>query len=263
MITTILATFIFIFGLVIGSFLNVVIYRWNTSRTLGGRSACVSCRNTLCWYELIPLFSFLALKGRCRMCKSKISSIYPMVELCTGLIFLGLFYKFQNLLDLSLGVFLFTFIYYALVFSLLVVISFYDLKHKIIPDKLSLLFGILAFGGLFFFDQFGFFIHMPNYMDFLSGLIVALPFALLWLISQGRWMGLGDAKLAIGLGFLLGLSRALSGIVLSFWSGAIIGIFLVFFSQEYKIKSEIPFAPFLVLGTILAFLFDLHLFPFF
>jgi prepilin signal peptidase PulO-like enzyme (type II secretory pathway) len=75
-------------------------------------------------------------------------------------------------------------------------------------------------------------------------------------------MGFGDAKLAVGLGWLLGLSRALSGLMVAFWSGAIVGIFLMFSKAKYGMKSEIPFAPFLVLGTFLAFIFELHLFPF-
>src|SRR3989344_1035853 len=87
----------FIFGLIIGSFLNVVIYRINTRKSLHGRSACMSCQNQLLWYELIPVFSFLGLKGRCRNCKTKISIQYPLVELMTGLIFTFLFFKFQHI----------------------------------------------------------------------------------------------------------------------------------------------------------------------
>jgi len=119
----------------------------------------------------------------------------------------------------------------------------------------------LAFVGLFFFSSFGFNLHIPSILELLSGLLIALPFALVWLVSKGTWMGLGDAKLAIGLGYLLGLSRALSGVVLAFWSGAIIGLILIAISKKHSMKSEIPFAPFLVLGAILAFLFELHLFP--
>ncbi len=258
-----LTFFFFIIGLVFGSFLNVVIYRFNTNKSLGGRSACVSCSKKLCWYELIPLFSFIALGGRCLVCKSKISNIYPIVELVTGLVFLGLFFKFENLFFLSVPVFIFTYVYYALMFSILIVIAFYDLKHKIIPDLLSILLGLFSFAGIFFFDEYGFMIHMPRIIDFFSGFIIALPFLSFWLVSKGRWMGLGDAKLAVGLGFLLGISRALSGIILSFWIGALVGIFLLIFNKTYKAKSEIPFAPFMVLGTILAFLFELHLLPFF
>ena len=106
-----------------------------------------------------------------------------------------------------------------------------------------------------------FFPHIPSVLEFLSGILLALPFAFIWLISKGTWMGLGDAKLALGLGWLLGLSRLLSGAVVAFWSGAIIGFLLIVFTKKYGMKSEIPFAPFLVLGVFIAFLFELSLFP--
>ena len=222
----------------------------------------MTCRKKLEWYELIPLFSYLFLRGRCHGCKTKISRQYFWVELITGLIFAGLYLKFQDLFLVSTLAFSITMAFYATVFSVLVVIAVYDLKHKIIPDSLALTLGILSFIGLFFFDNFGFYIHFPTLMQFLAGILIPLPFALFWLVSRGKWMGLGDAKLAIGIGWLLGLSRALSGIVLAFWIGAIFGVILMIISRKkYSIKSEIPFAPFLVLGTILAFLFELHIFP--
>ncbi len=258
-----ITAFFFILGLIVGSFLNVVIYRFNTCRTLRGRSACMSCKNILCWYELIPFISFFALGGRCKFCKSRISKMYPLVEFLTGLIFLSLFLKFKDLFFLNTLIFTFTYIYYAIIFSLLIVIAFYDLKHKIIPDTLSLSVGILAFIGLFIFNEYGFNIHIPNLLQFLSGILLALPFVFFWLISKGVWMGLGDAKLVVGLGWLFGISRALSGIIISFWSGALLGILLLIFSKQYKIKSEIPFAPFLIFGTILSFLLELHIFPIF
>jgi leader peptidase (prepilin peptidase)/N-methyltransferase len=152
-----LAVIFFILGLIIGSFLNVVIYRLNTARSLGGRSACMSCRSQLTWYELIPVFSFVGLLGRCRNCKTKISVQYPLVELTSGIIFLALFLRFQDLFFINTVSFSVTFIYYAFMFSLLLVIAVYDLKHKIIPDILSFIFGALAFVGLFFFSHDAFF----------------------------------------------------------------------------------------------------------
>ncbi len=271
MILFLTATF-FILGLIIGSFLNVVIYRINTKKSLGGRSACMSCQSKLSWYELIPVFSFFTLMGRCRSCKTKISIQYPLVELASGLIFATLFFKFSNQCGPAMGgefisclftpMLVITYIYYAFMFSLLLVITTYDLKHKIIPDKLSLLFGVLAFLGLFFFNAHSydsFYPHIPSILEFSSGVLIALPFALLWLISSGRWMGLGDAKLVLGLGWFLGLSRALSAVVLGFWSGAIVGILFIIFSK-YKMKSELPFAPYLALGAFSAFIFGLSLF---
>ena len=250
----------FILGITIGSFLNVLIYRLNTKKSLGGRSACMSCRNQLCWFELIPFFSFLGLKGRCRNCKTKISLQYPLVEFLTGMLFVFIFLKFQSLLLIDPFVFLITFLYYVAMFSILMVIVIYDLKHKIIPDILSFTFGFLAFVGLFFFTYDGLYVHMPTMLDLLSGVLTALPFFLLWLLSKGAWMGLGDAKLALGLGWFVGIALALSALALSFWIGTIVGLYLIFFKKGYGMKSEIPFAPYLELGTFLAFIFNLNIF---
>lgn len=253
----------FVLGLIIGSFLNVVIFRFNTQRSFGGRSMCMSCQRELCWYELIPLFSFLFLQGRCSNCKTKISYQYPLVEFLCGVIFASIFWKFQDIFFSSTTHFSISFAYYSVSFALLLVIAVYDYRHRIIPDSLALILGILSFAGLFLFsaDSFSiFYPHMPSILEFLSPLFIALPFAFLWLVSRGRWMGLGDAKLAIGLTWLIGFSRALSGVVVAFWSGALIGLLLIVFSKKYGMKSEIPFAPYLILGTFLAFIFELHIF---
>ena len=229
----------------------------------------MSCKHALSWHELIPLFSFIILRGRCKNCKTKISYQYPIVEFVAGLIFAILFLKLKDVFFLSSLNFFIPYAYYATLFSLLFVIAVYDLKHKIIPDMLVFAFGVLAFLGLFFFSGFGisfdnsfFYPHIPTFWQLLSGVFVALPLALLWIVSRGAWIGLGDAKLALGLGWFLGLGRALSGIALSFWVGAIIGVSLIFFKKSYGMKSEIPFAPFLILGAFLAFIFDLHFFVF-
>lgn len=226
----------------------------------------MSCQKQLSWFELFPVFSFLFLKGRCRNCKTKISLQYPIVEFLSGIIFAVLFIKFQDVFFLDTLSFTFSYAYYGVSFSLLLVVSVYDIRHKIIPDPLVLLLAILSFVGLFLFDSFGlsaqagFSPHIPSIVEFSAGPIVAAPFALFWLISSGRWMGFGDAKLAVVLGWLVGLSRALSGFVLAFWVGAIVGLSLLVFSKKYGMKSEIPFAPYLVLGIFLAFVFELHIF---
>lgn len=126
---------------------------------------------------------------------------------------------------------------------------------------LAFAFGVLAFAGLFFFTSYGFYPHIPSIFQF-SGAAIALPFALLWLISAGAWMGLGDAKLALGLGWLLGISLALSAVVVAFWTGAVIGLCFIIFRKGYGMKSEIPFALYLVLGAFLVFIFDLNLFAY-
>lgn len=258
---SILTIIFFVFGSIIGSFLNVVILRFNTHRTFGGRSACMSCKSELKAYDLVPVISYCILGGRCRDCKTRISIQYPLVEVISGIIFALLFLKFSGLFFASTLDFSFTYAFYVTIFSLLLVIAGYDARHKIIPDSLVLAFGILSFVGLFLFDSFGFYPHLPSLTDILAGLAMALPFALIWFLSKGNWMGLGDAKLAIGLGFLLGMSKIASGIIFAVWSGAIVGIILMLFSKKYSIKSEIPFAPFLILGTFLSFIFELQLFP--
>lgn len=267
--TTILTIVFTLFGLIIGSFLNVVIFRYNTQRSLGGRSSCMACQNRLRWYDLVPVFSFFILQGRCRSCKTKISTQYPLVELTAGLIFGLIFWKFRDLFFIDSLIFAFTYAYYTVIFSLLLVITVYDIKHKIIPDTLSFIFGVFAFVGMFFFQSGDMIFpayfdpHIPTLYQFFTSFAIALPFALFWFFSKGTWMGLGDAKLAIGLGFLLGLGKLLSAAVIAFWSGAIIGVFLILVKKIGGMKSEIPFAPFLVLGTFIAFVFELYIFPFF
>jgi|SRR3989344_3407577 len=244
---------IFIFGAIIGSFLNVVIYRYHSGQTLLGRSFCFSCRKELVWYELIPILSFFIQKGKCRHCQSKISWQYPLVEILTGMIFLLIISKYGFLISNWVNI-----IFYWIIFSILIIITFYDFRHKIIPDKLVYAFIILSF----FFPIFQLGISNFNleiWSYFLAGPVLALPLALLWFVSRGRWMGFGDVKLVLGIGFLLGLSRGTASLLIAFWSGAIIGIGLILISKKFKIKSEIPFAPFLILGTLIVFLWNIDL----
>lgn len=247
----------FALGLIIGSFLNVVIYRFNTQRSLGGRSACLYCGHALSWYELIPLFSFIVQRGRCRKCKTKLSYQYFWVELATGIIFATVYWKFSSLIFVSTPIFALNFLFYTKIFSILLVVLVYDLKHKIIPDFFAFTFGFLTFAGLFLFDGHSFSPHVPALIDFLAGPVLALPFAVLWLFSRGEWMGLGDAKLTLGIGWLLGITQGIAALMIAFWSGAIIGVMLMLLGRKYSMKSEIPFAPYLILGTFLMFLFKL------
>jgi leader peptidase (prepilin peptidase) / N-methyltransferase len=257
---SLLALVFFVFGSIVGSFLNVVVIRYNTGRSFGGRSACLSCQRELRPRELIPILSFLTLRGQCLTCKTKISVQYPLVELVTGLVFAGLFFKFQTLFFTSVFLFSVLFAFDAVLFCLLIVIAVYDLRHKIIPDPFVFVFSALAFLGLFFFSGASFEPRFPGFLELISGPLIAAPFAAIWLFSRGAWMGLGDAKLTLGLGYFLGLSAALSGLFIAFLSGAVVGIILLLF-RRYGLKSEVPFAPFLVLGALAAFLLDLHLFP--
>ncbi len=257
--------FIFVLGLVIGSFLNVVILRFDEDfslKTLMGRSHCPNCKKILNWYELIPILSFFIQKRKCRGCKNKISWQYPIVELLTAVMFLVSAYSLKFITHSFPNFEIFGYLnllYLWAIFSILIVITIYDIKHKIIPDIL-----VFSFAGLSFV-----FLLVSNWgnlswLEIFSGPILATPFAILWLVSQGRWIGLGDAKLVLGIGWFLGLIDGISAIILAFWIGSFFGIFLIilsklqslsFIKKNFTIKSEVPFAPFLILSMILIFLF--------
>lgn len=261
---TFLDIIVFIFGVIIGSFLNVVILRFRTGRTLGGRSACMTCSKTLTWYELIPLGSFLTQRGRCRGCRTRISWQYPIVEALTGFLFVLLSWKFAYLLPENLGLFLVLFGFYGIIFSILIVLSVYDIKHKILPDSLVFPFAGLAFLGMFFIFGNSIVLHLPSYTQFLAGIVLPAPFLFLWILSKGKWMGLGDVKLMIGIGFLLGLSAGVTAILISFWVGAGVSILMLllapyFGKKAIHLKTALPFGPFLAIGTIIVFLCGLDL----
>lgn len=246
----------FVFGNIIGSFLNVVIFRLNSGKTLAGRSICMSCSKKLFWYELIPVFSFLIQKGKCRGCASHISHQYPIVEILSGFIFVFTAKHFLYLININYVFFTIFIIYFLFIFSLLLVISFYDMKHKIIPNKLSYTFIILSFISIFinFSPLFGFSFQIPTLSRFLAGPILALFFVMIWAISKGRLMGFADSKIALGIGWILGLSSGIASIMISFWVGALFGILYLLLSKgKINMKTEIPFAPFLVLGLMITF----------
>ena len=251
--------FVFVFGVVIGSFLNVVILRYGTGQSfVKGSSRCFSCGKKLSWHELVPIFSFLIQKGRCRGCGSKISWQYPVVEFLTGALFVATFFQLSTSEVDSWRV-----LFLWVIVSLLIIISVYDIKHFIIPNKIVWIFNGLAFAMLFcgFFYQGPSLVVLPRTVlgSFLGGLAFFSFFALLWAVSRGRWMGFGDAKLALGLGWFLGPSQTFSAFLISFWLGAVVGIGLLALSK-YSLKSQIPFGPFLVAGAVISFLFDLNIF---
>jgi prepilin signal peptidase PulO-like enzyme (type II secretory pathway) len=263
---TIFFLFSFALGAIIGSFLNVVAYRYGTAKNLGGRSSCMTCCQQLKWYELIPVVSYVMLSGKCRTCKSKISSQYPFVESITGLLFALTFLKLLPVLETSPLVFVLLFAFFAYIFSILMVIAVYDIRHKMIPDRLVFLFSSLSLAMLVFM----FFISGDNLIslviNLLSGPVLALPFALLWYFSKGKWIGFGDAKIALGMGWFLGLAGGVSAVALGFWIGAVVSIFLLLVSKYGKSKikitrnTEIPFAPFLLIGLAVVFLFNFDFF---
>ncbi|MBI2099823.1 MAG: prepilin peptidase [Candidatus Vogelbacteria bacterium] len=241
--------FVFTLGLIVGSFLNVVIYRYNTGRTMvRGRSRCLACGGALTWYELLPLVSWFVQRGRCRRCRSHVSWQYPLVELLTGALFA---------LVWSLGLSIPLTTLYLIIVSLLVVITVYDLRHKIIPDGFVYGFDLLALVALVWRGQ-----DLP--LDLTAGATLFFFFWLLWFVSRGRWIGFGDAKLALGVGWLLGWRGGLSALMLAFWIGALVGVGLIVAAKlrpggrAVTMKSEIPFAPFIILGLVLSLFFQLN-----
>lgn len=248
-----------ILGVIIGSFLNVVILRYNTGKGINGRSECLFCKKTLNWYELIPIISFFIQKRRCSKCESKISWQYPLVELATAIMFVAIFLRQINLFYENYILFFISLFFFFIIWSLLIVIFVYDLRHKIIPNGIVYSFVILSLIYTLISIPIEFWFKMPVVLNIFAGLIFAIPFALLWLVSGGRWIGLGDAKLVLGIGWLLGFINGLSAIFLAFWIGAIISILLLLINRLYRksgditMKTEVPFAPFLIIGTLIAF----------
>ncbi|MBL7045635.1 MAG: prepilin peptidase [Parcubacteria group bacterium] len=250
------------FGTIFGSFLNVLILRYHSGRNLSGRSHCASCNKTLTYKELIPILSFLSLRGHCGSCGSKVSYQYPLVEILSGLLFVFV---------ASLALSIFSTIVLITIFWLLLFISVYDFHHTIVPNEAASLTAILSL--IFSVGLMG----NPFFSQILYGLFLALPFYVLWRVSDGRWMGLGDAKITLSIGFLLGLSGGLSAVILSFWIGAVFSLLLLFINWQRKFRLmrnsklklslrvrtmgvEVPFVPFMAFSTFIVFFFKVDVF---
>jgi prepilin signal peptidase PulO-like enzyme (type II secretory pathway) len=257
----------FILGAIIGSFLNVYIYRFHTGKSLAGHSHCLSCGEELKWYELWPIVSYLAILGRCRYCHSKVPIRYLVVELLTAVLF-------TLTLTLTNQIFLLCLLW--LIAALLVVILTYDFYHFIIPDGLTLaLTSVLVLLAIYRWLVEG----VPAVdigFDALSALLGSGFFLLLWLISKGEWLGFGDVKLVFPLGWLVGANSVFSFIVVSFWIGAIVSLLILgvqyvrrgkshlhLVSPSLTMKSAVPFAPFLIAGALVTFYTQFNVLSFF
>jgi leader peptidase (prepilin peptidase)/N-methyltransferase len=238
-----MAFIIFVYGLLIGSFLNVLIYRIPREESIAfPGSHCPECSHKLSWYDNIPVLSYIMLRGKCRYCNTKISLKYPLIEAANAIIYIVIYIYFGWSLD---------FIFYALIASALIAIFMIDLKEQVIPD--SLVLSILVIEVIHKLSNYFVFGKSLHLLDSLLGLIIAGGlFLLIVLISKGG-MGGGDVTLIGALGFVLGLKGILLTIYFSFILGAIISIFLLATGLKTR-KDPIPFGPFIILGFFIVLL---------
>jgi len=234
---------IFILGLVVGSFSNVCIYRIPKNESIiYPASHCPKCRTTIKAFDNIPLLSYILLKGRCRICKSKIAIQYPIVEFLTGLIYLIIY--------LTYGLSIQTLIYIILS-SALIIIAFIDLNEQIVPDEISLPGIVIGFIVSFFVPYISF-INSGLGVIVGGGIILIIGLAGS-VIFKKEAMGGGDVKLAAMIGAFLGWKFIIVSLFLGFFLGALAGILLI----VMKIKSRedaVPFGPFIVLGSFITLL---------
>jgi len=241
---TIACIFSFVFGAIVGSFINVVIFRLpgKGQSIIFPGSHCPKCEAPLHWYDNIPLLSYIALKGKCRSCKSPISPQYPVVELCMALLSLTLFQRF----GLS-----FEFAYYFLFLGSLLAITFIDIQHQIIPDVISLPGIIVGFSGSFFCSQLSW---QQSALGILigGGLLYAIALGY-YVLTKRDGMGGGDIKLLAMIGAFLGWQSLLFVVFASSLTGSIIGVSSIML-QGKDSRTRIPFGPFLALSAM-TFLF--------
>lgn len=242
---------VFIFGLCIGSFLNVVIWRLPRGEKLTGRSKCAFCGHVLAYKDLFPVFSMAALFGKCRYCKKNISLRYPIIELITGLLFVITFWHY-----LPYNLFTWLFLLKSLIIiSVLIAVFVIDLEHYLILDSIifpvGIVFLILNIGLDFSYPNSFFSLKSFFLGGIAAGIAAAFPFFLVWHVSKGKWMGFGDIKLLLFLGLSLGWPLIWVGLFLSIILGGAVSIFLLF-SSDKTLKSKVPLGTFLALGSVVA-----------
>jgi len=244
---------IFLLGLVVGSFLAALTYRMPKNVSiLRGRSKCPNCSAKIAWYDNIPLMSFLFLGGRCRSCKKKISVRYPLIEAGTAALFVFTFMASdaigQNIGWLTL---LPDYLFYLIIFILISIstsILIIDLEHQIIPDE-------LVFGGLVGVIGLILLTGFPRlWENVLASAASGLFLLALHVFTRGRGMGLGDVKLALFLGLVLGLSASVIWIFGSFILGGAVAMALLLTGKAH-LGQRIPFGPFLISAFLLVTFF--------
>lgn len=270
-----------LFGLAIGSFLNVLIFRSLAGEKITGRSHCPECGHQLGFWDLIPVFSYLALGGRCRYCAGKISPQYPVIEFVTSFLFVITGYFFlTNFNGLSVQL-IFSLLIFFFGISVLLVVFVTDLRDGIIPNRiiipailvliiLKLVYLLVLFGltyvslandsvgvGKYLLPPYSNYLFvilgrygLPIIYDLLAGLGIGVVFYLLVLFTRGRAMGGGDIKLGFFIGVLNGWPLALVALMIAFVSGALFSIILLAMGKK-KFGQTVPFGPFLVTGSLL------------
>lgn len=252
-----------IFGALVGSFINVVIMRINTGRLLGGRSQCMACKKQLHWYELIPMVSFLLVKGRCRSCLTSLSRHYLWGELSFFVLFGGIAaYSWIHFAD-SLTLLIINTVVWMIIATLGIALSLYDIRHMIVPNQFVYPLITIGLASLFLYtDMTWGILSVPSIIDVAAGPLVALPFFLIWYFSRGRLFGFGDVKIMLAMGWLLGVLYGFMAITLAFWiAGITIGILWIYTTITQKknlsptLGMAIPFGPFLIIGLFVTVFF--------
>lgn len=255
-------------GIIVGSFLNVVIIRHGSGMGIGGRSMCPQCHKQLAWYELIPVISFLVQRGTCKDCHKKISIQYPIIELITGMLF---FLATKHSISLFFSIPSFWFwgglLLILLLVSLIIIIVVHDIKTQTIPVAWL---GLLAIVGIlfliFYYSSYQiFFITLLT--PHIIGVITSVPFLVIYLFSHGRWIGFADIEIIAWIGFMQGFINGLSTVLLSFYIGALFAVLLIGYKMIVKQrpyndirKQSIAFAPFLFLGFFITMFSGFSLF---
>jgi leader peptidase (prepilin peptidase) / N-methyltransferase len=242
----ILALIAFVFGLCFGSFLNVIVYRLPRKQSIAQPpSFCPECKTRLKIADLVPILSFILLKGRCRYCGAGIAVRYPLVELAAGLLFAALFYRFGLTID--------TFFYLSLLY-ILMAITLIDFEHRIVPNTLVACGIVMAV--LFFLPPLiAYLTDLPDLflisiapLDALAGAAAGGGVMLLIILVSRGGMGAGDMKLMLMIGLFVGLRGVAVVLMLSFIFGALVGIALMILGRATR-KDALPFAPYLSLAT--------------
>ena len=235
--------------------MQVVATRLHVAPIMKSRSKCLSCGEALRFFDLIPVGSYLLLKGKCRYCKSVFGVSALVIEIIFGLVFL-LLYKFVLSGQTTLFLSFIWLVYYTLLFATLGIIALYDRAHTYIPTSFLFFFEFLTIVMLIIR-----YIHDPSWLVLISPVVVALPFLIIWLITKGKGLGFGDILLFLGVGAFFGINQGVAVLLISVWVGALFGLYIKYFSK-HKGKSGIalPFVPFIVIAFIFVLFTDIDVF---